>query len=318
MSKTREVLTFGRYLKRKFKTKVKKIPLGLSGFTCPNIDGTVARGGCTFCENESFSPNLSKSRKFFLNPSLKENPILNLQLSQIKTQYSQTANQYSKLGYKKFIAYFQAFTNTYAPIETLKTLYLYALEQPNCIGISIGTRTDSVNDEVLDFLVDLSKKYEVWVEYGIQSVFNETLQRINRGHDSHNIQKWIKKTKAKGLNVCGHLIFGLPGETQEMMLESVKKAIEWGIDSIKFHPLYVVKNTALALEYQKGRFTPISQEEYLEVLGEAFELLPKEMIVQRVTAGIDDDSLLAPTWCRNKNSQMRAIRKMLASRGISY
>ena len=314
----RDIITFGKYLKRKFKTRVKKIPLGLSGFTCPNIDGRVAKGGCTFCENESFSPNLAKSKKFYLSPDSADNPLIGRQLKEIEAQYGATSGYYRQKGYEKFLAYFQAFTNTYAPLDTLQKLYSHALSQPDCIGLSIGTRSDSVDEEVLDYLVDLSKEHEIWIEYGIQSVFDETLERINRGHDSKNVQEWIEKSKQKGLQVCGHVIFGLPGETQDMMLQTVQKAIEWGIDSIKIHPLYVVKNTALAIEYQKGKFTPITQEEYIDTLIKAFEMLPKDMIVQRVTAGIGDSTLLAPRWCADKNEQLKAIRAALAARGLRY
>ncbi len=292
--------------------------MGLSGFTCPNIDGTVARGGCTFCENESFAPNLAKTKKFYLNPTIQENPLLAKQLQEIAFQYGATAGYYRQKGYKKFLAYFQAFTNTYAPLDTLQKLYTHALSQSDCIGLSIGTRSDSVTEEVLYFLQDLSKEYEIWIEYGIQSVFDQTLQKINRGHDSKNIEEWIQKSKQKGLKVCGHVIFGLPDETPEMMLETVRRSIEWGIDSIKIHPLYVVKNTALAVEYMKNRFTPISQELYIELLVEALKMLPKDIVVQRITAGIDDSTLLAPLWCKNKQEQMLAIRKALKKEGFIY
>ncbi len=292
--------------------------MGLSGFTCPNIDGRVAKGGCTFCENESFSPNLAKSKKFYLNPDLKENPLMERQIQEIRMQYKATSGYYATKGYKGFLAYFQSFTNTYAPLDTLEKLYTEALKQPGCIGLSIGTRSDSVSEEVLDYLAELSKRYEIWIEYGIQSVFDETLNRINRGHDSANVQEWIQKSKDRGLKVCGHVIFGLPGEDRGMMLRTVEKSVEWGIDSIKIHPLYIVKNTALAVDYIKGRFTPISQEEYIQTLLEAFEILPKEMIYQRLTAGIGDATLLAPKWCANKNSQLKAIRTALAKKGLRY
>ncbi len=314
----RKILTFGRYLKRKFKKRVKKIPLGLSGFTCPNIDGRVAKGGCTFCENESFSPNLAKTKKFFLSPDSKNNPLLQKQLSEIDFQYNATRGYYEQKGYERFLAYFQAFTNTYAPIDTLKRLYEHALLQPKCVGLSIGTRSDSVTEEILDYLKELDRSYEVWIEYGIQSVFDQTLERINRGHDSKNVEEWIKRSKDKGLKVCGHVIFGLPGESQEMMLTTVEKAIEWGCDSIKIHPLYVVKNTALAVEYQKGKFKPITQELYIDTLIKALKMLPPQMIVQRVTAGIGDATLLAPEWCANKNAQLKAIRQALRTEGLSY
>jgi len=256
----KKVYTIGRYFRKKFGEDVYKVPLNILGFTCPNIDGTVAKGGCTFCLNESFSPNLAKpSKKFYLSPESRSNPLLQKQLEQVRIQYGATSSRLAgKYGVKKFIAYFQSFTNTYAPLDTLKALYEEALRQPGCIGLSIGTRS---------------------------------------GHDSANVKEWIERSKRKGLSVCGHVIFGLPGESDSMMLDTVRESISWGIDSIKIHPLYVVKNTALAVDYLKGRFTPIDEERYIGLLVESIKMLPPSISVQRVTAGIGDDSLLAPIAC---------------------
>ncbi|WP_456403124.1 TIGR01212 family radical SAM protein [Hydrogenimonas sp.] len=317
----KRVFTIGRYFRKRYGEDVYKVPLSIQGFTCPNIDGTVAKGGCTFCLNESFSPNLAQKspKKFYLNPESPENPLLQKQLEQVRIQYRATSQRLAgKYGVRKFIAYFQSFTNTYAPLETLKALYEEALRQPGCVGLSIGTRSDSVSEEILDYLAELSERYEIWVEYGIQSIYDETLEAINRGHDSANVREWIEKTKDRGLKVCGHVIFGLPGEDERMMLETVKASIAWGIDSIKIHPLYVVKNTALAVDYLKGKFTPIDEETYIRLLVESIRLLPRSISVQRVTAGIDDESLLAPEWCRDKHRQMKRIREALKSAGYCY
>ncbi|WP_457593384.1 TIGR01212 family radical SAM protein [Hydrogenimonas sp.] len=316
----KKVYTIGRYFRKKFGEDVYKVPLSIQGFTCPNIDGTVAKGGCTFCLNESFSPNLAKpSKKFYLNPQSGSNPLLEKQLEQVRIQYAATSRRLaSKYGVKKFIAYFQSFTNTYAPLDTLKALYEEALRQPGCIGLSIGTRSDSVTEEILDYLKELSKEKEIWVEYGIQSIYDETLEAINRGHDSANVKEWIQKTRERGLKVCGHVIFGLPNESEAMMLDTVKASIGWGIDSIKIHPLYVVKNTALAVDYLKGKFEPIDEKTYIKLLVESIKLLPPSISVQRVTAGIEDDSLLAPKWCRNKHMQMKHIREALKRAGYIY
>lgn len=313
--------TFGRYLKKKFKTKVSKIPLGLSGFTCPNIDGTVAKGGCTFCLNDSFSPNLVQNTgKIFLNLQSKNNPILKKQLQELDEQIVNTREKMrKKWGSQKFLVYFQAFTNTYAPFETLKALYDKALTYEDVIGLSIGTRSDCVTPEVLDYLAVLRQTKEIWIEYGIQSIYNETLERINRGHDALNVEKAIKEAKQRGLNVCGHLIFGLPGENQEMMLNSAKAAYAWGIDSVKYHPLYVVKHTLLANEYMQGEFEPISKEEYIDTLIKAIKLKPKEVSIQRITAGIDDETLLAPAWCGlPKNRIFASVRQALRKEGLVY
>ena len=318
--RVKKVYTIGRYFRKKFGEDVYKVPLSIQGFTCPNIDGTVAKGGCTFCLNESFSPNLAKaSKKFYLHPDSRENPLLERQLEQVRIQYRATSRRLAgKYGAKKFLAYFQSFTNTYAPFETLKALYEEALRQPGCVGLSIGTRSDSVTEEILDYLAELSERYEIWIEYGIQSIYDETLEAINRGHDSANVKEWIAKSKDRGLKVCGHVIFGLPGETEAMMLDTVRESIAWGIDSIKIHPLYVVKNTALAVDYLKGKFVPIEEKRYIDLVVESIRMLPPTVTVQRLTAGINDDTLLAPEWCRCKHTQMQHIRAALREAGYLY
>jgi radical SAM protein (TIGR01212 family) len=311
-----KLYTFGKYLKQKYNKRIKKVPISVPGFTCPNIDGTKARGGCIFCENESFSPNFKKER-FTLNPFIKENPILDKQLQELHTQYNETTKLYRDL-YKseKFIVYFQSFTNTYAPFDTLKTLYDEALDLPDAIGLSIGTRADSIDNKTLNYLKEKSKDYEIWVEYGVQSSNNKTLAKINRAEFFEDIADTITKTKELGINVCAHLIFGLPGETQEDMLKSVKDVISLGIDSIKIHPLYVTDNTLLALEYKKGNFEPISEELYIDTLIKAIKMLPENVSIQRMTAGTEN--LLAPEWCKNKATQISHIHKALQKAGITF
>jgi radical SAM protein (TIGR01212 family) len=311
-----KLYTFGKYLKQKYNKRIKKVPISVPGFTCPNIDGSKARGGCIFCENESFSPNFKKER-FTLNPFIKENPILDKQLQELHTQYNETTKLYRDL-YKseKFIVYFQSFTNTYAPFDTLKTLYDEALDLPDAIGLSIGTRADSIDNKTLNYLKEKSKDYEIWVEYGVQSSNNKTLAKINRAEFFEDIADTIKKTKELGINVCAHLIFGLPGETQEDMLKSVKDVISLGIDSIKIHPLYVTDNTLLALEYKKGNFEPISEELYIDTLIKAIKMLPENVSIQRMTAGTEN--LLAPEWCKNKATQISHIHKALQKAGITF
>ncbi|MCW9026928.1 MAG: TIGR01212 family radical SAM protein [Thiovulaceae bacterium] len=317
-----QIYTYGSYLKDKFSCKVNKVGINISGFTCPNIDGTVAKGGCTFCENDSFSASTGETKElkgFHLNLDSKENPFLDKQLAQLESQFNAISKrQASEYGAEKFIVYFQSFTNTYAPFETLKALYDKALTFENVVGLSIGTRSDSITDETLEYLSELNKTKEIWIEFGIQSVYDETLKRINRGHDSSNVKEWILKSKKAGLNVCGHLIFGLPGEDKKMMIDTALAAYEWGIDSVKYHPLYVVKKTALANEYNRGEFIPINEVDYLDVLVQSLILKPPHVNVQRVTAGINDDSLLAPQWCRDRNQQLRNINKALKMVGLKY
>ncbi len=320
--KLQQIYTYGNYLKDRFGTKVYKVPISISGFTCPNIDGSVAVGGCTFCENDSFSPSLDKVKPlkgFHLNLTSKENPFLEKQLQQLHFQFeSMSARLRRDYGAQKFLVYFQSFTNTYAPLSTLKALYEKALDFEDVIGLSIGTRSDSVTEETLAYLAELSVDKEIWIEFGIQSIYDETLERINRGHSAKNVETWIKKSKDYGLNVCGHLIFGLPNETESMMLDSSKAAYAWGIDSVKYHPLYVVKRTALANEYARGEFTPISEADYIEVLVASLKMKPERVSVQRMTAGISDESLIAPLWCRDKNMQLKHINERLKEEGLKY
>ncbi|HEX5623520.1 MAG TPA: TIGR01212 family radical SAM protein [Sulfuricurvum sp.] len=317
-----QIFTFGQYLNEKFGTKVSKVPVSISGFTCPNIDGTVAKGGCTFCENDSFSPSLDKAKPlkgFFLNLESQHNPHLEQQIEQLEWQFSALSKKLSRENEtQKYLVYFQSFTNTYAPLSTLKALYEKALTFDNVVGLSIGTRSDSISDETFEYLQELSQRTEIWIEFGIQSIFDETLRKINRGHDSENVKRAILKAKSYGLKVCGHLIFGLPGEDKEMMLKTAYAAYDLGIDSVKYHPLYVVKRTALANEYLRGEFTPIGEELYLEVLSEALSAKPPHISVQRISAGINDESLVAPDWCRDKNAQVRAINRALKAVGLKY
>ena len=320
--KTEQIFTYGTYLRNTFGERVYKVGINISGFTCPNIDGTVAKGGCTFCENDSFSASTDEGKElkgFYLNLDSKENPYLEKQLLQLQMQFDAlSARLKREYGATKFLVYFQSFTNTYAPFETLKALYDKALSFENVVGLSIGTRSDSITDETLEYLASLAKTKEIWIEFGIQSIYDETLEKINRGHNVQNVKEWIIKSKAAGLHVCGHLIFGLPGEDKKMMLETAKEAYTWGIDSVKYHSLYVVKRTALANEYARGEFTPISEEDYLEVLVKAIEMKPPHVSVQRMTAGINDESLISPDWCRDKNQQIRHINKALKKVGLKY
>ncbi|EEO25292.1 TIGR01212 family radical SAM protein [Helicobacter winghamensis] len=317
------MLTFGRYCKRRFGQRVRKIPIALAGFTCPNIDGSVARGGCIFCKNESFSPTLDKEPKVRLtmHPNMKENPLLDMQLKQLHSQFKwQSEFHYNKFGVGKYMIYFQSFTNTYAPFDTLQKLYTEALSLPNVVGMSIGTRTDSVDLKLLDFLAELAQRkgQEIWVEYGIQSVYDETLKFINRGHGTENMEFCITESKKRGLKTCSHIIYGLPNETKEMMLYSLKTVLDWGSDGIKVHPLYIIEKTLLANMYEKGEYKPITLNDYIDLIVESLKMIPQSVVMHRVSAGVRNDTLLAPKWCFDKNIQMRAIRDALREARIEY
>ena len=311
----KKLYTFGKYLRQKFHTNVYKVPISIPGFTCPNIDGTSARGGCVFCENESFSPNLKQKERITLNLKSTTNPLLEKQLQSLEWQFKNTILYLKRrFNAKKFIVYFQSFTNTYAPFSTLKALYEKALSFDDVVGLSIGTRTDSITDETLNYLKELSNKTELWVEYGIQTSNDDTLKLINRGHDFSNVVETITKTKDLGLNVCGHLIYGLPNETRKDWEKTFNDTMKLNIDSIKFHPMYVTKNTLLAKSYEKGEFIPISEKDYIDILVWSIKNLPDNISIQRMTAGIEN--LLAPEWCKYKNTQISHITKALKENGI--
>ena len=325
----KQILTIGRYFRTRFGTRVRKIPISLQGFTCPNIDGTKAKGGCIYCKNESFSPSLQTLKEItqdlpknniFMNFSLKENPLLDSQIETLKAQFDKHAN-YHKDKYKitKYIIYFQSFSNTYAPFSTLKRLYSEALALPNVVGLSIGTRIDCIENATLDFLAkQVQNGKDIWVEYGIQSTFNQTLRLINRAHNIEGAKELIQKTRALGIKVCVHLIFGLPKESDEMMIQSLKEVLLWGIDGIKIHPLYIVKETPLEQMFKAGKYTPISLETYTNLIVQSLKLIPENIVIQRVSAGVHDDSLIAPEWCFDKNVQMNFIREKLLENGIKY
>lgn len=318
----RQILTIGRYFRSRFKERVRKIPISLQGFTCPNIDGSVAKGGCIYCKNESFSPSLQNMPKssMFMNFKITENPMLESQVETLKSQFYNNANYHrNKFNIEKYIVYFQSFSNTYAPFATLKRLYDEALNLPNVVGLSIGTRIDCVEDEVLALLGEYVKNgKEIWLEYGIQSVFNQTLKLTNRAHGIEGARELVEKTRAFGIKVCVHLIYGLPKESDEMMLKSLESVIEWGIDGIKIHPLYIVKETAMEQMYNAKKYTPITLEKYTDLIIKSLQKIPENVVVQRISAGVHDDSLIAPKWCFDKNMQMNFIRTKLLENGMKY
>lgn len=319
----RVVLSVGRYFKKRFGGRVRKIPISLQGFTCPNIDGSLAKGGCIYCDNESFSPSLIKLDKISqvkMNFSLTTNPLLEKQLHQLEEQfYWHSEFHQRKFGVGKYMVYFQSYTNTYAPFDTLKALYDKALSFPNVVGLSIGTRIDCVEDRLLELLGEYIKNgKEIWLEYGIQSVYDKTLELTNRAHSIAGAKEMFEKTRAKGVKVCAHLIYGLPEESPEMMLHSLDCVLEWGINGIKIHPLYVVNGTRLAKLYKEGKYEPITMECFSDLIVESLQRIPADVVVQRISAGAHDDTLLAPKWCFDKNIQMRYLRDKLKAVGIEY
>jgi len=291
------VNTYGQDLLRRYGERVHKLAIN-AGFTCPNRDGRKGRGGCTFCNNVSFTPNASKP------------PSITAQLARGREVLAK------RTGAKRFIAYFQAYTNTYADIDHLATLYEEALAKPDVVGLSIGTRPDCLSKEVLDLLVSYQQRgYEIWIELGLQSAFDETLLMIQRGHTFSDYVQAIQAIKLYQLPVCTHLIIGLPGETNWHAVESLRRVLELGVQGLKLHPLHVVKQTILAKQWRQGHYLPLTLDEYVEITADLVERTPMEIVYHRVTATASLEVLLTPWWCHQKWAVLNAIERTLRLRG---
>jgi radical SAM protein (TIGR01212 family) len=219
-----------------------------------------------------------------------------------------------RYGAKKFIAYFQSFTNTYAPVSRLYSLYSQALNHSGMVGLSIGTRPDCVNDEILNLISSFKKDYLVWIEYGLQSAHDITLSRINRGHDVACFEKSARITHEYGLNICAHVILGLPGETREMMLDTARFIAGLPIDGVKIHSLYITGGTALARLHEKGEYNCLDRDEYAETVIDFLEILPPELVIQRLTGDPFRYELAAPLWMLEKTENMNLIEKRMRER----
>lgn len=296
--------TWNYYLRNTFGEKVFKVSIN-AGFTCPNIDGKVSFGGCTYCSKEG-------SGDFAGNP--KDNLIK--QFDDI------TQMMHKKWPNAKYIGYFQAFTNTYAPVDVLKEKYETILSLDNVIGLSISTRPDCLEDDVVEYLSELNERTNLWVELGLQTIHDSTSKLINRGHDYNEFLKGLEKLKAKNIKVIVHIINGLPGEDYNMMMETAKAVANMGVDGIKIHLLHVIKDTPMEKMLQKGMLTLMNQEEYINLVCDQLEILPETMIVHRLTGDGKRDELVGPLWSLKKWEVLNAIDDELKKRnsyqGIKY
>lgn len=288
---------YNSYLKQRYGCKVYKIGL-YAGFTCPNRDGTKGVGGCIYCNEDGSRASYADLRK-----SVKEQ--LESRIDYLK----------EKRGAKKFIAYFQAFTNTYAPPERLKSMYDEVLSFKDIVGISIGTRPDAIDSEKLRLIASYNERYEVWMEYGLQSIHDRTLKYINRGHDFNAFLDAVTITREFALPICVHVILGLPGETREDMTATAKKMAELKIDGIKIHLLHILKGSALELLYAKGRVRLLSEDEYVGLVCDFLEYLPPDTIIQRLTGEGGGEEHIAPAWASNKIGTINKIQETLKRRG---
>jgi radical SAM protein (TIGR01212 family) len=294
---SRQTATFGQYLLQRYGERVHKIALD-AAFTCPNRDGSKGFGGCTFCNNVSFSPNGRQPKP------IREQLACGRRVIRKRT------------GARKYLAYFQAYTNTYDEIERLAALYDEALADEDVIGLAIGTRPDCVPEAVIDLLAGYQARgYEVWLELGLQSAFDDTLARVNRGHGFAEYAESVLRARNLGLKVCTHLIAGLPGETAYHAKETLLRVLELGTDGLKLHPLHVVKGTQLANAWRRGEYQPLTLEAYVDIAADLVELAtPADVVWHRLTGTAEGAILLAPRWCAKKWLVLNAITTELQRR----
>lgn len=297
------VNTFGQAMLRQYGERVHKIALD-AGLTCPNRDGSKGRGGCTFCNNASFNPARSAA------PTRVPAPLT----QQIASGRAGIAR---RTRARRFIAYFQTYTNTYERPERLRALYDAALAEPDMIGLCVGTRPDCVPDAVLAVLAEYRDRgFAVWLELGLQSSFDTTLAAVNRGHGFAEYRDAMRRARRYGLSICTHLIVGLPGESGAHARISLSRALDTGTDGLKLHPLHVVRGTRLANDYRRGAYRPLEREEYVHIVADLIAATPSNIVYHRLTGTARPDILLAPAWCSGKWAVLNAIERELARRGI--
>lgn len=285
------------FLREKFGCRVQKISLD-GGFSCPNVDGTVAKGGCTFCDNRAFSPSRRVKRDAIT--------------FQIQRGIDGLRRRYDT---EKFLAYYQPATNTYGPLDKLRTLWETALEDPRVVGLVIGTRPDCVGNEVLDLVDEFAERTYVSLELGIQTIHDASLDWMNRGHRHAAAVDAIERVRGRKFEVSIHIMLGLPGETPSMMQETAMQIAEWNMAAVKIHNLYAVERTRLADQVRSGEVKLMELEEYVEVLADFLERLPPSMVIERISGDAPPKDLIAPQWCLDKGSIKKALITTLDRRG---
>jgi uncharacterized protein len=284
------------YLRNVFGCRVQKISLD-AGLSCPNRDGTISTGGCIYCNALGSGTGAYKKGLSI-------------------TEQLVRGKEFLRKRYKaeKFIAYFQSFTNTYGPYERLKALWEEALAVEDIVGLSIGTRPDCIDEPILQLLEQYAKERLIWIEYGLQSVHEKTLRFINRGHGPEAFQRAVEATRNRGIRICTHVILGLPLEDRGHMLATARAVAATGIDGIKIHLLYVIKGTRMEELYRSGAYRCLEQEEYVNLVCDFLELLPPDMVIQRLTGDPHKDELVSPEWSLRKNETLLRIKGILAER----
>ena len=289
-----EYLSFNKYLKDKFGQKVYKISLD-GGFTCPNRDGKAGTQGCIFC-SKGGSGDFAESREMSITEQIE----------------SGKKKVEKKIKSGKYIAYFQAFTNTYAPVEMLRQKYEEAINHPDIVALSIATRPDCLGDDVLRLLDEMNKIKPVFVELGLQTIHQKSAKHIRRGYDLSVYDKAVRDLKKIGVNVVVHVILGLPNESENDMLETVKYVCESGANGIKLQLLHVIDGTDLAKDYEKGLFKTLEFDEYVNLIVKCVKIIPKDIVIHRLTGDGAKKDLIAPLWSADKKRVLNAINKALS------
>lgn len=290
-------LDLNTYLRQRFGARVQKVTLD-PGLTCPNRDGRVGVGGCLYC-NVRGSGTGAWTRGLSLSEQLRQG------MARIRARYGAT----------RFIAYFQSFSNTYAPLAVLEKMYREALGFPEVVGLSIGTRPDCLDDAILDLLKAISRDRLLWLELGLQSAHDATLRLLNRGHDVACSRRAVEQAAGRGLEVVAHVILGLPGEGPKEMAATARYLAGLPLQGVKIHLLYVIQGSALARLYEAGQYRCLTEEEYIQAAVDFLELLPPELVIHRVTGDPHPEELLAPAWCLDKNRVLSRLKDEFARRG---
>lgn len=289
---TRRFHSYSRYFKDMFGTRVQKVTVN-AGFTCPNRDGTIGKGGCTFCNNGAFSPSYCTPDKTVRQ--------------QIEEGLEFHANRYRKA--EKYLAYFQSFSNTHAPLDELKKIYDQAFEVPGVIGIVIGTRPDCIDRQKLDYFARLAEQHYVIIEYGIESCYDRTLQQINRGHDVSTAQRAVRDTAERGIHTGAHFILGLPGETKQMMIDQTAMINDMPLDTVKFHQLQLFKDTAMGEEYflHPDKFSLFELPEYIAFFTEVLTRLRPGLVIERFAGEAPPRFHIGHRWGLIRNEQLLSM-----------
>ncbi|MBY8111018.1 TIGR01212 family radical SAM protein [Vibrio fluvialis] len=284
------VNTIGQDLQRRYGERVHKLTLH-GGFSCPNRDGTIGRGGCTFCNVASFADEQSQAKS-------------------IEDQLKDRAGEVQRA--KKYLAYFQAYTSTYAEVQVLKNMYEQALKAADIVGLCVGTRPDCVPDAVLELLAEyVQQGFEIWLELGLQTANYRTLKRINRGHDFACYAEITRRARALGIKVCTHLIVGLPKEGRDDNIATLEQVLTIGTDGIKLHGLHIVEGSTMAKAWRAGKLEAPTLEDYVAIASEMIQRTPPEVVFHRVTSAARRPTLLSPLWCENRWLAMTEIGRRL-------